>query len=134
MAEVGKPLKFATRESLQKRIDEYFEYANANNKPYSIAKLAVYLECDRQTIYNYDKKEEYFDIIKEARRKCIAMLEEKMLEHGTPGQIFVAKNYGYTDRQEIVSENTNINKNVSEMTTEEAEKRISELMEKLNKK
>jgi hypothetical protein len=59
------------------------------------------------------------------------MLEEKMLEHGTPGQIFVAKNYGYTDRQEIVSENTNINKNVAELSNDEQQQRIDELKKRL---
>lgn len=99
----GKPLLFKTAGELQKRVDEFFEWVELKGKPPTIARLAIFLDCDRQTIYNYEKKDEYFDIIKKARNLCIADLEERTVMEGKPGQIFIAKNYGYTDKQEIVS-------------------------------
>lgn len=115
----GQPRLFKSAADLQERVDNYFAYAEENKKPYSIAKLALYMGCDRQTIYNYEKDQEYFDIIKKAREKCIANLEERLLEFGNAGQIFIAKNYGYTDRQEITSNNKNENINHNVEATEE---------------
>jgi hypothetical protein len=111
----GRPLKFESAEVLSNKIDKYFKYADQNKKPYSIAALAVYLDCSRDTIYEYEtnpnKQEGFSDIIKKARDKCIAQLEEKLLDgkQNPTGAIFIAKNYGYTDKQEIESHNINEN-------------------------
>lgn len=56
---VGRPLKFKSVEELQKKIDAYFE--DENNKPYTITDLAVWLDCDRKTLINYEEKEELID-------------------------------------------------------------------------
>ena len=118
---------FVTEAKLQERIDEYFKWADSNNKPYSIARLAWYLGVTRQTIYNYEEKDLYGDVIKRARDFILAYLEEKLIEEGKAGQIFLAKNYGYTDRQEIISNNTNFNANAKEED-------IEEYLNKLHKK
>lgn len=132
MADRGRPLSFKTPKELEEKVKEYFLYADSNEKPYSIAKLALFLDCDRQTVYNYQEKDEFFDIIKKARERCIAALEERLLEEGKPGQIFIAKNYGYTDKQEIVSENRNINQDITNLSKEDIQKQIDEYLAKMN--
>jgi len=97
----GRPRIWDTPEELQKAVDSYFKYCDEEGKPYTIAGLAVFLEVDRQTIYNYEKKQQYFDTIKKARNKIYNFMEEWAITKGNAGTIFLMKNYGYTDRQEV---------------------------------
>jgi hypothetical protein len=97
----GQPKKWETREALQADVDRYFAYCKEEKRPRTIAGLAYYLEVDRQTIYNYSYKEDYFDIIKKARNRIMMNLEEEAIINGKAGTIFVMKQYGYKDKQEI---------------------------------
>lgn len=105
----GRPKLFSTPKELQDRIDDYFESCRDGGKPFTIAGLAYWLEMDRKSIYNYEKDDEFFHTIKRARDKILATLEEMIAVDGRAGQIFLAKNYGYTDKMEV--ESTNINHN-----------------------
>ena len=98
----GRPLKFKTAEDLQKRIDEYFAWAEDKGLPLSIERLAVFLDVDRKTVYNYSDKEDFFPTIKKAREYIYAFqVEQGMLGKLHPAfTIFLMKNQGYSDRQE----------------------------------
>lgn len=72
-----------------------------------MAGLAVALDMDRQSLYNYAKNEKFFDTIKKARDKIAQSWEEHTFIHGNAGSIFVMKNYGYTDKQEVAVEHSN---------------------------
>ena len=98
---MGRPLKFKTEEKLQEAINGYFEYCEEKKKPETIAGLAYHLDIDRHTIYNYEKRDDFFHTIKKARDRILAGLEEALFTDGKSGQIFLAKNYGYSDKQEI---------------------------------
>lgn len=121
---------FINEYKLQTEIDKYFKWADDNNKPYSMAMLAVRLGVSRQTLYNYEEKDNFAPVIRKARDKIIAYIEEKLLEHGTAGQIFLAKNYGYSDRQEILSNNINTNNNGLDSDTKEL---LSQVLERFGK-
>lgn len=111
---VGKPRTFNSVQELQEKIDEFYEYCEARELPLSIERLATFLEVDRKTIYNYEKRDEYFHTIQTVRQRIMADLMEKGLTgaiNSTFG-IFCLKNYGYSDRQDITTNNTNINKNI----------------------
>lgn len=108
----GRPLKFKTAEDLQQKIDEFMDWCEHNERPPTIARLATFLDVDRHTIYNYEQKDDFFHTIKRAREKILAHLEEELMIKGNSGQIFLAKNYGYTDKQEV--ENTNYNHDISD--------------------
>lgn len=97
----GQPAKWKSKQELQEKIDAYFIYCEDNKRPYTIAGIASFLDVSRQTIYNYSYKEEFFDIIKKARDKIMAYIEEEAIIRGNAGTIFVMKNYGYTDKQEV---------------------------------
>lgn len=116
MGMTGRPLKFKTPEELQQKVDEYFAWCETNKKPETIARLAYWLGVDRQTIYNYEKRDGFFDIIKRARERILAGLEEALYTEGKTGQIFLAKNYGYTDRHEI-----DANLSAGDLTPEQAD-------------
>jgi hypothetical protein len=104
----GRPKRWATKEALQADLDKYWNYCEEKEKPPTIAGLAYYLNVDRQTIYNYSKNDEYFDTIKKAREYVMMSLEETAIIKGNAGTIFVMKQYGYTDKQEV---ETNIKSN-----------------------
>lgn len=101
MATMGRPVLWETPEALQESVEQYFLYCKENERPPTIAGLAYYLDVDRQTIYNYAKKDDFFDIIKKARNRIMMYLEENAVMGAGAGTIFVMKQYGYTDKQEV---------------------------------
>ena len=101
MSKGGRPVLYETPEQLEKLINEYFEQCEVRERPPTIAGLAYCLGVDRQTIYNYEKKEPFFGTIKRARDRIIMNIEEELICRGNSGTIFLAKNYGYTDKQEL---------------------------------
>lgn len=98
---VGRPRIFKDAEDLERRLNDYKEYLRDNDKPPTIAGLAYYTGIDRQTIYNYSERDEYFDILKRFRDWIMMNYEELAIEKGNGGIVFLLKNYGYTDKQEI---------------------------------
>lgn len=97
----GQPPKFCTPEQLQECIDKYKKYLKENKKPPTIAGLAYYIGIDRKTIWNYKQKDEFFPTIKDFVDYILMTYEERGLTDSTAGLIFLLKNYGYTDKQEI---------------------------------
>ena len=114
----GRPMKYKTKEDLQKAIYDYFNECKTNTKEVqlkdgpitissprvpTIAGLAYAIGVDRQTVYNYEKNQEFFDIIKTARDYIMAQIESAAINDDVNNGpiIFVMKNYGYSDKQEI---------------------------------
>ena len=97
----GRPRLFKTPQHLGKLIAQYFRECEEKDKPMTYAGLALALGMDRQTLYNYEERDEFFDTIKKARDTVKAYVEEQMFIRGSAGVIFYAKNYGYTDKQEV---------------------------------
>ena len=97
----GRPPKWTTPEMLQKDIDKYFEECKKTGEPLTIA-----LDTYRQTLMNYEEKDEFFDTIKKAKQKIENFAEKKLYDKDVPttGVIFNLKNnYGWVDRQEVDS-------------------------------
>lgn len=114
----GRPLKFQSVEELKVKIDAYFESCDnrmtaivkdgdvvqvPDPKPYTITGLALALDTSRETLLNYQNKEEYFDTIRAAKDKCEAFAEESLWKPKVAtGVIFNLKNnYGWVDKQEV---------------------------------
>ena len=96
----GRPKKYNSNEELEKVINDYFESCfepiinkfgelvlDSNGKmikkqvkPFTIGGLANALDMTRQSILNYAKKEEYFDTIMRAKRKCEVYAEERLFD------------------------------------------------------
>lgn len=115
----GRPLKFKSAEELQSKIDEYFDHCDnriryvyskkrdevveiIDPEPYTMAGLAYALGVDRDTILNYEKRENYSALIKEARIRVQTDVERRLMEgSNAAGAIFNLKNnFGYKDRTE----------------------------------
>lgn len=69
--------------------------------PYTITGLALALDTSRETLLNYEERDEFFDTIKKAKDRC-EHYNEQMLFSTTPtGTIFNLKNnYGWKDKTE----------------------------------
>lgn len=95
--------KYEDVEQLQSVIQEYFDFCDENDKPYTMSGLAFALGISRQTLINYSKDENYFDTIKNARQLVEMQLEENALANKTNSTftIFNLKNnFNWKDKQE----------------------------------
>lgn len=101
---LGRPLKFQDEEQLKKDIQSYFDICKDENDIPTISGLAVHLDTSRETLCNYEKKENFFDTIKKAKDKVVS-LQEQLAMKGKINPtvwIFSAKNnLGYADKSEI---------------------------------
>ena len=97
-------LKYKTEEELSKGIEEYFEDCKKREKPYTMTGLAVWLGIDRTTLINYGKKEKYSTLIKKAKDRVQAQLEENGLD-GTANPTFtifnLKVNYKWDDGNKV---------------------------------
>lgn len=95
---LGRPLLFKSPDELKAKVDEYFE----TEQKWTLAGLAFFLGIDRQTLYNYKEREEFFDIIKSAVDRVAARYEERLVYDNAPtGVIFALKNMGWSDKSEM---------------------------------
>lgn len=94
----GRPLKFNTLEALQEQIDTYF--TSTPREEWTVTGLALALDTSRETLMNYEKKEEYFDAIKKAKEMVHNAYELDLRKKGRSGDIFALKNFGWTDKTE----------------------------------
>lgn len=119
---VGRPLKFQSVEELEKKIDAYF--ADGSNVPYTICDLAVWLDCDRQTLLNYQEKEEFFGTIKKAKTRIEASIEKGALL-GVYNPVFsifnMKNNFGWKDKQEVDTTNSNRIEIINDLPSDEDE-------------
>lgn len=104
----GRPLLFKSVKELETKINSYFE--DENNKPYTITDLAVWLDCDRKTLTNYEERDKFFPTIKRAKTRIEAGIEKGALLglYNPTFSIFNMKNnFGWQDKQEIDTSSTN---------------------------
>lgn len=128
-----RPLKFATPEILQEKIDDYFNMCDKEKRPYTISWLALHLDTTRETLLEYEweiewreKSETFAYTIKKAKQRIQVFVEERLYWNNVTWIIFNLKNnFGWKDKQEI--DNNNVNLDVKwEDLSEEQKKRIAE--------
>lgn len=100
---IGRPLKYNNVEQLTKKINEYFEKTQEDE--ITITGLCIYLGMNKDTFYEYAKREEYREIINMARLIVENSYEISLRKNGRTGDIFALKNFGWVDKQEIESNN-----------------------------
>ena len=103
----GRPLKFKSVEELQTKIDAYFKDCDETGRPYTMSGLALALETDRALLCRYENRDEFYNTIKNAKRKVESQFEERAIngQYNPTITIFLMKNnFGYVDRteQEVV--------------------------------
>lgn len=96
---VWKPRKWKTQEELIKLINEYLE--NTEFDEYSITWLAYSLWTSRQLLTDYENREEFKEIIKEAKLIIEHSYEISLRKNWRTWDIFALKNFNWKDTQEI---------------------------------
>ena len=130
-----------TPDDIENKINDYFNYCNENSKPFTMSGLALFLDCSRTTLYNYDKelvkfkdlneddKLRILNAVKRAKRMVEAYQEEQLFIGKSPvGTIFSLKNnFNWKDSQEI-NNNTNISavNPIQQLSTEEIKQLLNE--------
>ena len=103
------PIDIADPDQVQKRINDYFDFCEENDRKPNIIGMANWLGVDRRTVQSWKngtyRSETHLPIIK----KAIDLLEELWVDYMQNGKmnpasgIFLAKNlFQYSDTQQIV--------------------------------
>ena len=133
-------IKF-TADDIENKVNDYFNYCNENNKPFTMSGLALFLDCSRMTLYQYENelikfnniseedKKRIIDTVKRAKRMVEAYQEEQLFIGKSPvGTIFSLKNnFNWKDTQEI-NNNTNITavNPIQQLSTDEIKQLLTE--------
>ena len=120
----GRPPKFMDAEELEKKIAEYFEDCDNEDKPYTVTGLAYTLGITVKQLRDYKNavdninilkqldnsvKAELSNIVKRAYQMCEMYAEKRLLDakcNKSPvGYIFALKNFqgDFVDKQEVVN-------------------------------
>lgn len=97
----GRPLKYRSAKELQVAIDSYFD---SHPSSLTVTGMALHLGfLDRQAMYEYAKRGEFYCTVKAAMARMCDYVENKLMqgEGYGPGLIFWLKNHQWTDKQEI---------------------------------
>lgn len=97
----GRPLKFKSPVELEKRIDEYFQDCIEQKIPITVTGMALWLDTSRETLCDYQTKDQFSDVIKKAKLRVENAYEIGLQSANPAGKIFVLKNMGWKDRQEV---------------------------------
>ena len=95
----GRPLKFNTVEELKEKAEVYF--SSTPREEWTITGLALALETSRNTLCEYEGKDEFSNTIKKYKDMVENSYELSLRKHGKTGDIFALKNFGWRDKQEV---------------------------------
>ena len=133
-------IKF-TADDIENKVNDYFNYCNENSKPFTMSGLALFLDCSRTTLYQYENelvkfnnisdedKKRIMNTVKRAKRMVEAYQEEQLFLGKSPvGTIFSLKNnFNWKDSQEINNNTTVSTSNpIQQLTTEEIKQLLLE--------
>lgn len=103
LRKIGRPLKIESPEQMEKILNEYFSTTEENKL--TITGLCLALDIDKSTFYDYEKREEYKNIVRKARMIVENSYEMSLRENGRTGDIFALKNFGWRDKMEVENNN-----------------------------
>lgn len=90
---------FNKPEELLEKVEQYFETTLTDE--ITITGLCLFLGIHKDTLYEYNKRDGFSDIVKMARLRVENAYEISLRKNGRTGDIFALKNFGWTDKQEI---------------------------------
>ncbi|MHA1541416.1 MAG: terminase small subunit [Candidatus Hodarchaeales archaeon] len=91
-------MKYSSVKVIKPLIENYF--ASRPDNELTITGLALALDTSRETLMNYESKDEFFDTIKRAKDRIQESYERSMRKRGNAGDIFALKNFGWKDKVE----------------------------------
>ena len=96
----GRPLKFKSRKELQEAVDRYFAMCKEEGEGETLTGLALALDTTRETLLDYEKRDEFSDTVKRAKLRIEHAYEKRLIARGNGGDIFALKQFGWKDKTE----------------------------------
>ena len=91
---------------------------------FTITGLAIFLNTSRETLLDYQEKDEFSDTIKRAKLIIEKSYEHRLQNRGNAGDIFALKNFNWKDKTEVDNSIT-LKSAVSEDDKKKADKLIN---------
>lgn len=107
--DTGRPEKFFDPKEMEKAGMAYIEDCRANKEPITITGLCLWLGTTRDTLMEYQRKQEFSDTIKRLKLHAENFCEEYLYNpngRAVVGAIFALKNFGWSDKMEIETRTT----------------------------
>lgn len=85
---------------------DFIEECRKNDKPITITGLCIRLGTTRQTLMDYERKDEFADTVKRLKIRAENYAEEYLYNkngRAVVGAIFALKNFGWSDKMEFES-------------------------------
>jgi len=99
---VGRPRLYETPKDFDAKVNDYYHHCKEMDEPITWTGLALFLGfSSRQSIDEYQKYEGFSDSVKRAKLLIEWAYEKRVLGNNAAGPIFVLKNMGWSDKQEI---------------------------------
>lgn len=133
-----------TPELLEEYTNKYFMEIDSYNEKLdkvagklkipSIYDLASFLDVDSETLVNYSHKQQFIGTIKKAKDRIISFYAKYSCNRhiDTTMSIFLMKNLGLTDKQEIKQDTTSSNTNYNYDFSNKSDDEIKKLLEAAN--
>lgn len=100
--DIGRPRKFQTPDDFDAKVDQYYHHCKESDEPVTWTGLALFLGfSSRQSIDEYQKYDGFSDSVKRAKLLVEWAYEKRVLGNNAAGPIFVLKNMGWSDKQEL---------------------------------
>lgn len=131
--DTGRPEKFSDPKELEKKGMRYINDCRINKKPITVTGLCICLGTTRDTLMEYQSKEEFSDTIKRLKLYAENFAEEYLYNpngRAVVGAIFALKNFGWSDKMEIETNRSAIGA-LTEEEHEEMKRRIRNFSESI---
>lgn len=96
--QVGRPRKWQNPQELIELINNYLE--ETPFEEWSVTGLALTLGTSKQLLIDYQKREEFREVINEAKLLIEHSYELSLRKNGRTGDIFALKNFDWKDKSE----------------------------------
>lgn len=98
----GRPRMYDTPEQFESKVFEYQAHCKENKEPVTWTGLALFLGfSSRQAINEYENYDGFYDVVKRAKLFVEYNYEIRVNGNNATGPIFVLKNMGWSDKQQI---------------------------------
>jgi len=100
----GAPAKWKSPEELEAKLSGFFSWCDEMDYMPDIEALAEYLDTTRKTIYVYEQKPEFRNIIQKIKNKIFNRKKQAAYKGKIPAAIFIfdaKNNHGYRDRLDL---------------------------------